>query len=218
MNNYQIKNSNVVRKEPLVTKCLVFLVIIYAIIITIQKLSEIVAIENNFFEYIKKVDLVIFTVTTLLIILIIISLKKSLNKKYPKTKQIIGNAVIIWSCKIVINVINVIVTIFLSNNLAVYNGITLGLNVISLIFNITLLFFAVQFIIINKIEWLSLWIGLAIVQIVNFIYNLLVAPFIVLNNQENISLNLEVNFILMILKLMIIIIIVILYSRSKSKQ
>lgn len=206
MNKVNKKN-----KLPIVTKPLVALVIIYASIITIQKLLELIFRNQNSDNY----QLLVFILTTLLITLIILSLRKSLNLKYANTYKVVNTAVIIWSLKIGFNITNQVINLVENIDFNLYQNLSKIIYNGSLILNISLLTCAIIFIIINKLENVRLWLLLAIVQVSNFIYNLVLVPTIFSNE---ILTNLIVNFILLVLKLLIVVIIVIIYSKKKVPE
>lgn len=211
-------------KLGIIPSTLILLVAFYTLFVLIKDFNHIFYVKllgpflPSLVLQIEEADLFFFIYATLFITLVIFTIKESLNKTYPTTKKIVNSAVIVWLIKIANNIVQRV-----NNNLVlkgvlsaeVHTSINSVLTIISLIFNISLLLCGLIIIFKNKFPKLNLWLGLGIVQVLNFIYNFIAS--LLAKGGDNIFTTevtrLSVNFALTIAKLVFVFLILIAYQK-----
>lgn len=206
------KDSLKNNKNGIVSKTLIVFVTVYAGFALIKDLNHIIFTLRTpniptFVNLIYELDLLIFFYTTMLMIFVIFSLRKSLNNTYPTTEKLVNSAVTIWLIKLVNNGvvrINHELLNTISNYQTAHDVINQILTSVALVFNLTLLILGLFIISKNKFPNLKLWLSLAVIQVINFAFNITL-PFW---GEIQPGIKLYVNFALTILKLVFVILII----------
>lgn len=211
------KESITNKTNGIVSKTLIVFVALYAAFALIKDINHIIFTLRTpnvplFVTIIHKLDLLIFFYTTMLMILVIFSLRKSLNKTYSHTKNLVNGAVTIWLIKLVNNGlvrINHELLNLLTNYQTTHAIINQILSSLTLVFNLALLIFGLLIISKNTFPNLKLWLILAIVQVINFVFNFSLP----LWGDINPGIKLYVNLALTILKLLFVGLIINRYQK-----
>ncbi len=209
-------------KNGIVSKTLIIFVAFYAVFALIKDLSHIIFTlltpnVHSFILLIRDFELLIFVYTTMLMIFVIFSVRKSLNNAYPRTTKFVNIAVTIWSIKLVNNgimrinheLLNVI-----SNYENTHAIINQTLSSIALVFNLALLISGLLIISKNTFPHLKLWLLLASVQVFNFAFNMSLP----LWGDVHPGINLYTNFVLTIFKLLFVFLIIYRYQNAQTKK
>lgn len=221
------RSRDIVNKENnttgIVSLTLLVVVAFYAVIISVKEITALLILTNRISFIVYKLhsfDLLFFVYATTLMIVLIYSVRESLNKVYPKTKEVVNMAALIWLVKLLNNVALRIVNHLFSvyGPLSVLISMQGTLSVVALIFNLSLLVCGLIIIFKNKFPYGKLWLGLAVVQVINFAINLLLPFYQSVSALRVLELLTLINIALLYAKLFFVFLIILAYEKPYPPQ
>lgn len=195
----------------------IVLVAVYTFIISVKDINNFLLLfipTNSIILTLAHYDVIFFTYASLLMIVLVLSLGYSLNKVYPLTAKIVNIAVTLWLVKIFNNgLIRISDHLISLNHTNVFIALSRVLNIVALCFNLALLCCGLLIFFKNKFPASKLWLGLVVVQVMNFALNMTLPRF---TFPSDLSFNIvlqSVNLFLLYGKLLFVFLILFNYQK-----